>query len=108
VNDLDNEFYTIDEIDELQRALLFRLSVGDKPFYASVAQHKLDQEHIELRACRVRDQMIDIFRFRVVPPASTEPQASVVSAQGMIDIPNAPIISGWANIIKETMRARGE
>lgn len=44
-----------------------------------------------------------------------EPQTSVLSkiqsmvdAQGRIDIPNAPILSGWANIIRETMKVEGK
>lgn len=33
----------------------------------------------------------------------TEPQTSVVNAQGMIHLPGGPITSGWANIVKGMM-----
>lgn len=88
---MEDGTYTIDEIDELQRALLFQLSLGGQPFYYQVEQRKLDQEHIELRATRRRDYMVDTFRFRVAPQ------------QSMIDIPGAPTLSGWANIVKGVM-----
>jgi len=33
-------------------------------------------------------------------------QREMAPQQGMVDIPNAPIISGWATIIKETIKGQ--